>query len=643
MLEAVNLSLVGWQEEWTSLGKIVDDYENATRRRIADAKYETRTRNLNQHGINHEEPEFVVRGYKAKERETMSETRYLQAQDRIMAAAYGFEYDPHPSKIGRQNPETQQAGVTTRGRSLRNQPRQTVKASEADGVAGKRQRKPVQLFDPAPQEVSRSSTPVPTRGRRRKNANADGDDVQTSFNTSFNDNSDGEASTAPIRRKRGPKPRASRLAEDSTPANGAAHQAHQESPRSTGRRGRQARAAARDEDYGSSQRALVSEPRSESMQPGRRMLTLKIPRGKNFSEPSSAITDNGDSRPSTASSDSTSHTIESSYSFRPKRQKRFRDEPDDKDGAFQGPPKKRNRRVAPVEDGDTMMTTAPEPAAPTPSQSNGAKRGPKIKLMRPSTGPAAQGRNGTPVSQPATEGAEEPPKEYRAMTKSEKMSASMKSKSPCKLKPLALGSMLTRRQVVGQMATWLAPWRSARPHWRRRRPPRQPLSSDLASSLQSPRARRVRRGLSRYPGRIRYSCTLIHRRLIPIFILNHVLTSSLRLRLHILILMLHTSLTLTRMPPTPIRILLTILATTLLTRLLMLLLLLILIIRAILTHTIPTRSILGWVPRSVHHSTATECHYSVYKRKYLDQGYQVSRVPPTPNQPSGCVPHPPPR
>ncbi|KAJ2974246.1 hypothetical protein NQ176_g6159 [Zarea fungicola] len=207
VLEAINVSLVQWQTEWTGLGKVVDDYENSLRRRLADSKYESRTRNLHQHGINYEEPEFVVKGYKAKEKEVMSETRYLQGQDRIMAAAYGFEYDPHPSKIGRQNPETQQAGIMTRGRSLRNQPRQTAKATEADEVTGKRTRKPVQLFDPAAQDVSRSSTPVPTKTRRRRTGNGDDEMVTSSFNGDAN--SDIEDPPSRTRRRRAGRPQTS--------------------------------------------------------------------------------------------------------------------------------------------------------------------------------------------------------------------------------------------------------------------------------------------------------------------------------------------------------------------------------------------------------------------------------------------------
>ncbi|OAQ62939.2 hypothetical protein VFPPC_08858 [Pochonia chlamydosporia 170] len=423
ILEAINISLVQWQTEWTELGKVVDDHENALRRRQADAKYESRTRNLAQHGVNHEEPDFVVKGYKSKERELMSETRYLQGQDRIMAATYGFEYDPHPSKIGRQNPETQQVGIMTRGRSLRNQPRQTVKASEADEVTGKRQRKPVQLFDPAPQDVSRSSTPVPTRGRRRRNANPE-EEAQVTMTSSFNGdgNSDEESAAPKTRRRRGP--RASNvvpsITEELATPRSSDNLAQEETGRSGRRRGRQP--VRYDETYAE---FIDDDSQPEPKQRKRHMLTLKIPRSKNFSEPSSAITDNGDSRPSTASSESSSHTAESSYSFRPKRQKRFRDDPDETDEAVQAPPRKRGKRSVPQPIGGVESSFAlDQPTPPDAQQGVGARKIAKIKVVRP----PGDTRNGTPSSQPGGGDGDDKPKDYKNMTKSEKMSASMKSR-----------------------------------------------------------------------------------------------------------------------------------------------------------------------------------------------------------------------
>ncbi|KAG6252060.1 hypothetical protein E4U24_000826 [Claviceps purpurea] len=431
-LHAVAVSLDQWKKEWKYLGTVVDDHENAVRRRAADVKYEARTKNITLPGINHEEPDFAVKGYKAKERELMSETRYLQGQDRIMSAAYGFEYDPHPSKIGRQNPETQQAGIMTRGRSLRNQPKQTVKASEADEVTGKRQRRPVQLFDPASQDsVSRNSTPVPTRGRRRKQPN-NGEGPQVQFASSFNGGelSDAEGSAPRAKRRRGPRASNAALEDDVTPRGSGATENEE-----TGRSGRRrtARQAVRYDDAYSEFVENDAQPETKQghhhSKPHhhrkRHMLTLKIPRSKTTNEPSSAITDNGESRPSSSSSDTTAGTAESSYSFRPNRQKRFRDSPDEAEEVAQAPARKRGKRAVPNSSqegaggaessfavGQHMLDTAPL-----------ARKAQKIKVMRP----AQDIRHETPFSAAGADG-DDKPKDYKSMTKSEKMSASMKSR-----------------------------------------------------------------------------------------------------------------------------------------------------------------------------------------------------------------------
>ncbi|WKT39833.1 hypothetical protein QSH57_001652 [Fusarium oxysporum f. sp. vasinfectum] len=420
LLEAVNVSMVQWQDEWNDLGAVVDDYENSLRRRAADAKYEARTRNLNQHGLNYEEPEFAVKGYKSRDKEGLNETRYLQGQDRIMAAAYGFEYDPHPSKIGKQNPETQQVGIMTRGRSLRNQPRQTAKATETDEVVGKRQRKPVQLFDPATQDVSRSSTPVPpTRGgRRRKNANAE-DEPQTNLSVSFNTEaaSDNEASGPKTRRKRGRGKNAA-VAEEPAPTPDA-EEPVQESPAKPTRRGR-ARPAVKYEEA----------------DPNEAYYTDVTPENE--------ITDNGDSRPTTASSEASGHTVESSYSFRPKRQKRFRDDPNEAEESAQAPPKKKGKRTS----GGTTTTEVPSNAstpAPSvePAQVPNSRKIQKIKVVRSGQDaknggtpapqaphPVAVPATGPPSAPPSVAGddGDDTPKDYKSMTKSEKMSASMKNR-----------------------------------------------------------------------------------------------------------------------------------------------------------------------------------------------------------------------
>jgi hypothetical protein len=451
VLEAINVSLVQWQDEWTDQGAIVDDHENSLRRRAADAKYEARTRNLRQHGVNWEEPEFAVKGHKSRDKEGLNETRYLQGQDRIMAATYGFEYDPHPSKIGKQNPETQQVGIMTRGRSLRNQPKQTAKATETDEVVGKRQRKPVQLFDPATQDVSRSSTPVPTtRGgaRRRKNANGD-DDVQPVPSVSFNNEaiSDGEAAGPKTRRKRGTRGKNAAFAEDHVSTLDA-EEAAQEEPSKSTRRGR-ARPAVKYEEADPNEfvddepqeeeeeeEEEVEEKEKDEKPPVRRhLLTLKLPRGfLTEVTPDIEIVDNGDSRPTTASSEESAHTAGSAYSFRPKRQKRFRDDPGEAEESAQAPPKKRGKRTSGGTTTSEIPSTASTPAPfIEPAQAQNNRKIQKIKVVRSGQDTKNGGAPPPPPPAPApavtpVEEGDDSPKDYKSMTKSEKMSASMKSK-----------------------------------------------------------------------------------------------------------------------------------------------------------------------------------------------------------------------
>lgn len=544
LLETVHASLETWEEEYVEHGKTVDDYENAQRRRTADIKYENRTRDLEQQSITWEEPEFAVKGYKAKEKEKVTDTKYLQGQDRIMAAAYGFEYDPHPSKIGKQNPETQQAGVTTRGRSLRNQPRQTAKATETDNVVGKRMRKPAQALEPPTQDVSRASTPVPGRGgRRRRNANAEADDVAPEPTSSFNNEENIEVeATGPGRRRRGPRGKAgaARNVEKAVPED---EPKEKEPVKPTGRRGRP-RASNKEEEVVPTQKEVIIE--SPQGTP-RRIVTLKIPKGANLKQ-KTTVTDNGESppRPSTAGSDSSTYTAESAYSFRPKRQKRFRDAPDDSDSGAQAPARKRAKRAAtPVHNnGDHMMATSESTArfenvAPSTEamdeQVDDTKK-PRIKVVRPgsrsgqtsaagstpaptpppnaaaATASEEFSRNGTPVSQNTTEGDDGLPKEYRAMTKSEKMSASMKSRCLAAKPPDHLTDLI---QIGGRTATWLELSRSERLPSPRRRPLKlQPNSAweCWLPSNRSPEAER-RRPLC-FLGKMQPSCIasrLLHR------------------------------------------------------------------------------------------------------------------------------------
>ncbi len=478
-LEQANKCLVAWQEENKECGRIVDDYENATRRRQQDAEFEKKTRNLYAYGRvdSYVEKDFEVKGYKAKEKSDVVGNYYLKAQDRIQAAAYGFDYDPHPAKIGHQDPELQREGMVTR-RMLRNQPRQTARAAEADDgtanvVTGKRMRKPRELFDGM--EGSRSSTPVPTRsGRRGPRRKADGD------GDAGHSNADND-SAAPVRRGRGGRQRmfASEnaapgpfLGGDGGSVVGGFDDRHQ-GARSNGRK-RGPRTAARSREIAADDMGLAAADDGptggqQASKRGRgagaasaarrgQKLALDIPTGSFSMGPSSAATDASDeSRPSTSSSSATVSTVESAYDFRPKRQRNFRDEVADEE-----PPRKRTRRGTKRDDGPAG--SAPEPFAagaanaatfagqtpPLAGAVGNVPLGRPTKIVKLKTNRAkvlnaassqAHGAASSEASPAPSQPAQDPDsggeKDYSQMTKSEKMSHSMKSKSPASL-PLPL-------------------------------------------------------------------------------------------------------------------------------------------------------------------------------------------------------------
>ncbi|KAF4417907.1 hypothetical protein F53441_14494, partial [Fusarium austroafricanum] len=171
----------------------------------------------------------------------------------------------------------------------------------------------------------------------------------------------------------------------------------------------------------------------------RQLVTLKLPKSY-FSEvtPETEIADNGESRPTTASSEESNHTVESSYSFRPKRQKRFRDDPNGAEESAQAPPKKKGKRTS----GGTAATEFPS-AASTPAPSVEPAQAPvnrkiqKIKVVRSGQESKNGGASQPPPPPPPPASAppstqvddgDDTPKDYKSMTKSEKMSASMKNR-----------------------------------------------------------------------------------------------------------------------------------------------------------------------------------------------------------------------
>lgn len=485
VLNVVSVVMRDWQKEYLHHSRIVEEHESGWKPRWGEPNYlETvRMRPWKSHDL----PDFVPKGVATVKTSDQKRVMTKHNKDKVLEdwiKLISWNYK-NPSKEGLSGQvllDEESTGVMTRGRSLRNQPKQTTKATETEEVVTtKRTRKPIQHLDPAAQEASRSSTPTAARGgRKRKNAKATADE----FGYKAEATPDDEDAVPPKPKRHRRTKAAMAMAVMAAKGSNTPEPSTDQKTTTPG----QGRAKAARQATHKAGQTPEEEPKRK-----RHLLTLKIPKGaKNFSEPSSAITDNGDSRPSTSSSDSTSHTAESSYSFRPKRQKRFRDEPEDGELDDQAPPKKRGKRAAPQggeADGFTMgeaYSPAPETPLPPPN-----RKTMKIKVVHKS----AESRNGTPASQPTPGDGDERPKDYKSMTKSEKMSASMKSKLPM-FRPRTLRT-LTRSlaQVDGRTETWRVPWRSERRLWPRRRPPRPQPTRRSARLHQSPRSRPPRRSL----------------------------------------------------------------------------------------------------------------------------------------------------
>ena len=166
-----------------------------------------------------------------------------------------------------------------------------------------------------------------------------------------------------------------------------------------------------------------------------------------------------------------------------------------------------DRPIATVEDAATIMQSSRE--------HNHGKQKPKAKGISgpasangntpaptpPPHGPAASAsdefsRNGTPSSQ-VTAG--DDGRDYRTMTKSEKMSASMKSKYRFRM---SLEHRANPRQTAGRTATWLAQSRSVRLLSQPRRPRRPPTSRAWEGPSLPNRCPRCRRASLPIAGRL---------------------------------------------------------------------------------------------------------------------------------------------
>ncbi|ROV99676.1 hypothetical protein VSDG_03046 [Cytospora chrysosperma] len=231
VLEASANALEAWQNEWKKQKLITEDEDNAVRRRAHDASLmarEARDMAKTSGAISIEKRDFEIKGLRANRVEEnklrfpkSNPDVYERNQDQIAAQAWGFEWDPRPSMISKQDPIAQRDGL--QNNRLRNRPKPSQRAADAAVdepagiITGKRTRKPRVLSEES-KEPSRPATPVEpvkpkqTR-RRRKNVEAENNDSDNEAPAAGDDNAAKQAEAPeppapeqPVKKRRGPKP-----------------------------------------------------------------------------------------------------------------------------------------------------------------------------------------------------------------------------------------------------------------------------------------------------------------------------------------------------------------------------------------------------------------------------------------------------
>ncbi|WQF86900.1 hypothetical protein CDEST_11914 [Colletotrichum destructivum] len=474
ILERANECLVAYQEEYKKCTRIVDDQENAQRRAVQDAAFEKKTADLNAFAKvdSYIEKDFEVQGSRATIKEKDAGILEQRWQDRVMANAYGFEYDPHPNKIGNQDPGAQREGGGEGGRQLRSQPQASAKAAEGDGVivSGKRTRNPPKLFDGVLQDDHRAATPGSNKPVPKKRGRAAAADRAAASQEQEPEPEPEPQSTSPAKpgpRKRGPRGRkavvvvsepGSPVPEDEASATPPEPEQTQPPKR---KRGRQPKSAA----------VVVEEPEPE-FEPEPESEEQKKPtpkRGRAAKRRSNghvatATETTDESRPTSSSSNATISDDGSTYGLRQnKRQRNWKEEADavEEEPVAAPPPKK--ARIIRIHRKQSAPELAPKKTASERilnelhdfSASSTTPGSPRLTVSFKLIGkdqwtlkPAASPRQTStdvseynistprpaPVSAPVSAKSSAPPsqageeKDYSTMTKSEKMSASMKKR-----------------------------------------------------------------------------------------------------------------------------------------------------------------------------------------------------------------------
>lgn len=427
------------QNEHTQCRKIIDDEENAVKYQQEEAMFQHRVKLARSKDSNADpvRKEFVVKGIRAPKSDPMIE--YARQQDRVMANAYGFEYDERDSKVSQQDPIGQRGGIG-KGR-LRDRPKQTAKAAEADDgpvIQGKRPRKAPNLFGDF-EPASRGSTPVPTLPKKRRGRQALDDNDGSSAPIAVGET---PLEESPKKRGRGGRPRKHPLPvaiPEDTPAHGVEMDLDPEHEDRPIRKRRKRNVE--DEDFtigntnGQTSAALGSRRRNSRL--------AEVPSGSFYSTTSTQP--NEESRPNTSSSTGTVSTTASAYGLREKRQRRFSldDEDDDFEDEQQRKPKRIRRAPKKIQEQDfaglpaSLIPGAEPPAAvvhkvPRIKLKGVAPNGSASASFAVTSGEQADSvwsgstTPGRTQNNGATHTDVEDNKDYGQMTKSEKMSASMK-------------------------------------------------------------------------------------------------------------------------------------------------------------------------------------------------------------------------
>ncbi|EFQ33598.1 hypothetical protein CGRA01v4_02122 [Colletotrichum graminicola] len=464
LLEKANECLVAYQEEYKKCTRIVDDQENAQRRAAQDTAFEKKTADLNAFAKvdSYIEKDFEVQGSRATIKEKDAGILDQRWQDRIMANAYGFEYDPHPNKIGNQDPGAQREGGGEGGRQLRSQPQASAKAAEGDGVivSGKRARNPPKLFDGVLQDDHRAATPGSNKpGPRRRGRAAAADKAASQEQEPDEPEPQATSPARPGPKKRGPRGRRSAVvvSEPGTPvpeedAVAPPPEPEQAQPLKR-KRGRQPKSAA----------VVIEEPEPEEPEKPAPKRGRAAKRQSNGHVTSTAETTD-ESRPTSSSSNATISDDGSTYGLRQnKRHRNWKEETVADEEEPEPEPQPKKSRIIRINRKQSAPELAPRKTASEKiltelhdfSTSSTAPDSPRLTVsfkligkdhwtLKPAPSPRQTSTDVSeynlatprpaPVSAPASAKSSAPPsqageeKDYSTMTKSEKMSASMKKR-----------------------------------------------------------------------------------------------------------------------------------------------------------------------------------------------------------------------